>query len=61
MFESVRAPVPAAVTSKLHYFVAITQPESFERLQVLRSEFWSFVAITVDQRDAGTVNSRSRP
>jgi hypothetical protein len=37
---------PATVLSKLQYLVAVTAPESFERLQTLRSRFWSFVEIT---------------
>lgn len=31
--------------SKLEYLVSITRPCSFERLQTLRSQFWSFVEV----------------
>ena len=53
-FEPARATIPDAVISKLHYLVAITEPDSFERLQLLRSEFWSFIALNADDREGGT-------
>lgn len=38
---------PATMLSKLQYLVAMTAPEeSFERLQSLKSRFWSFVEVT---------------
>ena len=37
---------PATMLVKLQYLVAVTVPETFERLQSLRSRFWSFVEIT---------------
>ncbi len=44
---SVPAPTtPAAVLSKLHYLVSVTAPRSFEGLQALRSDFWSFIDVT---------------
>jgi hypothetical protein len=36
---------PGTILSKLQYLVAVTAPESFERLQTLRSRFWSFVPV----------------
>jgi hypothetical protein len=55
VFEPAPATVADAAISKLHYFVAITAPDSFERLQALRSEFWSFVPVDA-ARDAETIN-----
>ena len=34
------------IASKLRYLVEATTPESFDRLQSLRSRFWSFVEVT---------------
>jgi hypothetical protein len=48
VFEPARASVPDPVRSKVRYLVVITQPDSFERLQSLRSQFWSFVPVEVD-------------
>ena len=53
VFEPTRAMVPNAILPKIHYFVAVTSSDSFERLQSLRSEFWSFVPIRADQRIRG--------
>jgi hypothetical protein len=36
---------PAMMFVKLQYLVATTVPETFERLQTLRSRFWSFVEV----------------
>jgi hypothetical protein len=36
---------PATLLSKLQYLVSINGRESFERLKVLRSQFWSFVEV----------------
>jgi len=36
---------PATFLSKLQYLVALNGAASFERLQVLRSQFWSFVEV----------------
>ena len=37
---------PVTMLSKLQYLVAMTAPEeSFERLQSLKSRFWSFVEV----------------
>ena len=37
---------PATMLVKLQYLVAITVPGTFERLQSLKSRFWSFVEVT---------------
>jgi hypothetical protein len=37
---------PPAILSKLRYLITATAPGSFERLQILRSRFWSFVEVT---------------
>ena len=49
IFEPARASLPDPVLSKLRYLVGMTGPDSFERLQRLRSEHWSFVPIGVDR------------
>jgi hypothetical protein len=49
VFEPARATVPDAVLSKLQYLVGVTEPDSFERLQALRSDYWSFVPIAADE------------
>ena len=36
---------PATLLSKLQYLVALNGAASYERLQVLRSQFWSFVEV----------------
>jgi hypothetical protein len=48
VFEPARATVPDPVLSKLRYLVGVTAPDSFERLQALRSDYWSFVPIAPD-------------
>ena len=35
----------ATTLSKLRYLITATAPGSFERLQMLRSRFWSFVEV----------------
>ena len=50
VFEPARAAVPDPVLSKLQYLIDMTEPGSFERLQALRSEFWSFVPIQAGER-----------
>jgi hypothetical protein len=37
---------PLALLLKLKYLVEATSPDSFHRLQRLRSQFWSFVALS---------------
>jgi hypothetical protein len=37
---------PTAILSKLRYLITATAPGSFERLQILRSRFWSFAEVT---------------
>jgi len=39
---------PAAILVKLQYLVEITAPHSFERLQSLRSRFWSFIDVSTN-------------
>jgi hypothetical protein len=43
---------PATMLVKLQYLVAVTVPGTFERLQALRSQFWSFVEITSSTKGA---------
>jgi hypothetical protein len=43
VFEPARGLVPDPVLSKLRYLVGVSEPDSFERLQALRSDYWSFV------------------
>lgn len=42
---------PATLLSKLQYLVSTSGQQAFDRLQVLRSQFWSFVEIP--QRSTG--------
>lgn len=44
---------PSTILSKLQYLIRATAPESFERLQALRSRFWSFVDVTRELRERG--------
>lgn len=37
---------PETLLSKLQYLVTTTSPDSFDRLQGLRSQFWSFVNVS---------------
>jgi hypothetical protein len=37
---------PAAILATLKHLVATTAPRSFERLEALRSRYWSFVPVT---------------
>ena len=46
-------PGPATILSKLQYLVSITSPDSFNRLQALRSRFWSFVEVPAGALGAG--------
>jgi hypothetical protein len=48
VFEPAMATVAGPVLTKLRYFVALTAPDSYERLQSLRSVFWSFVPIAAE-------------
>lgn len=59
VFEPARETVADAVFSKLRYLVEVTEPGSFERLQSLRSEFWSFVPIRSDERQTAKVDDVS--
>jgi hypothetical protein len=43
---------PATMLVKLQYLVAVTVPETFDRLQSLRSQFWSFVEVTASTNKA---------
>jgi len=49
VFEPARAAVPDPVLSKLEYLVGVAGPDSFERLQALRSDYWSFVPIAAGE------------
>jgi len=42
--------MPTSMLSKLQYLIRATAPESFQRLQALRSRFWSFVDVTPELR-----------
>ena len=42
----------ATMLVKLQYLVAVTAPGTFERLQALRSQFWSFVEVTSSTKGA---------
>jgi hypothetical protein len=58
IFQPANATLPAPTLAKLRYFLAVTAPDCFERLQSLRSEFWSFVEIATE--DAPTLPDRKR-
>jgi hypothetical protein len=45
---------PATVLSKLQYLVSLNGRESFDRLQVLRSQFWSFVEVNLVPAPGGS-------
>ncbi len=45
---------PATLLSKLQYLVSLNGRESFERLQVLRSQFWSFVEVPLVSTSGGS-------
>ena len=45
---------PATLLSKLQYLVAVNGQESFQRLQVLRSQFWSFVEVNLVSSSGGS-------
>ncbi|HEY4188158.1 MAG TPA: hypothetical protein VGP07_23990 [Polyangia bacterium] len=46
-------PGPATVLVKLQYLVELTSPDSFARLQTLRSQFWSFVDVSTQTPHQG--------
>jgi hypothetical protein len=50
VFEPALPSPPDPVVSKVRYLVVVTHPDSFERLQSLRSQFWSFVPVQADDR-----------
>jgi hypothetical protein len=50
VFEPARGSVSDPMLSKLKYFIDMTEPASFEGLQSLRSDFWSFVPIDAGAR-----------
>lgn len=50
--EAMGNPRRSALLSKLQYLIGANSPESFERLQALRSRFWSFVDVTKEPREA---------
>jgi hypothetical protein len=43
---------PSMMLAKLHFLVASSMPEAFTRLQVLKSQFWSFVEVDAEPRAA---------
>lgn len=45
---------PATLLSKLQYLVSVNGPESFQRLQLLRSQFWSFVEVPLATSSGGS-------
>jgi hypothetical protein len=45
---------PATLLSKLQYLVSNNGLESFERLCVLRSQFWSFVEVSLVSPSGGS-------
>ena len=45
---------PATLLSKLQYLVSINGQEAFQRLQVLRSQFWSFVEVPLVSPSGGS-------
>ncbi len=53
VFEPVRSD-SASVLSKINYFVSITQPDVFEGLQALHSEFWSFAPVAPEETSTET-------
>jgi hypothetical protein len=55
VFEPARASLPDPVVSKLRYLIGVTEPDSFERLQQLRSDYWSFVPIAAEEKPARAV------
>jgi hypothetical protein len=44
---------PATLLSKLQYLVSSSGQEAFDRLQMLRSQFWSFVEIPLTSPSGG--------
>jgi hypothetical protein len=44
---------PATLLSKLQYLVSASGQEAFDRLQMLRSQFWSFVEIPLTSPSGG--------
>ena len=45
---------PATLLSKLQYLVSTSGQQGFDRLQVLRSQFWSFVEIPQSSMSGGS-------
>lgn len=45
---------PATLLSKLQYLVSASGQQAFDRLQLLRSQFWSFVEIPQSPLSGGT-------
>lgn len=58
VFEPARAMVPEAVRSKVLYLVGVNEPDSFARLQALRSDYWSFVPIAADAAPGSATRPR---
>jgi hypothetical protein len=45
---------PATLLSKLQYLVSVNGAEAFDRLQALRSQFWSFVEVSLISPSGGS-------
>jgi hypothetical protein len=45
---------PATLLAKLQYLVSVNGRESFQRLQLLRSQFWSFVEVPLVSSSGGS-------
>jgi len=52
-FSLMSQATPATLLSKLQYLVAVSSPDSFGRLQGLRSQFWSFVDVSTGETGKG--------
>ena len=48
VFQPAAAHLSNPILTKLRYLLTVTEPDCFVRLQTLRSEFWSFVAVSSD-------------
>ena len=48
VFEPGKTITSEAMLSKLRYLIALSQPDCYERLQSVHSEFWSFVSTAAD-------------
>lgn len=51
----------STVLAKLQYLLTVTAPDSFTRLQALRSRFWAFVDVGLTAHDAAAADPAARP